>query len=27
MLISLPNYNRKIDRFQFGMPIGITSEQ
>jgi hypothetical protein len=27
MPITVPNYNRKTDRLQFGMPIGITSEQ
>jgi len=26
MPISIPNYNCKTDRFQFGMLIGITSE-
>jgi len=26
MPISIPNYNRKTDRLQFGMLIGITSE-
>jgi hypothetical protein len=26
MPISIPNYNRKTDRHQFGMLIGITSE-
>jgi hypothetical protein len=26
MPIAVPNYNRKTDRLQFGMLIGITSE-
>jgi len=26
MPISVPNYNCKTDRFQFGMLIGMTSE-
>ncbi len=26
MPITVPNYNRKTDRLQFGMLIGITSE-
>jgi len=26
MPISVPNYNRKTDRLQFGLLIGITSE-
>jgi len=26
MPISIPNYNRNTDRFQFGMLIAITSE-
>jgi len=26
MPIMIPNYNRKTDRLQFGMLIGITSE-
>jgi hypothetical protein len=27
MAITVPNYGRKTDRLQFGMPIGITSER
>jgi hypothetical protein len=27
MPITVPNYDRYIDRFQFGMLIGITSER